>query len=352
MDFHKLIILLLIFVLIGLSAFFSGSETALMAASRLRLRYLSETRPQDRKRIEEVETILRDPERLIGTILLGNNLVNITMSALATALILPVYGEEGILYVMVVLTLVILIFAEITPKVYAKHFSESVSIATAPAIRLVMRISLPAVSFVTFVSRGILRLAGLETTKRKRALFTEAVLQTCIKMAWDDGGITTEERKLLSRVFTLNDKSAADVMVPAHRMTVLPRDSTLEDIVRTVIRTGFSRFPVTKGKGLDIIGIVHSKDILRYTGSSRHFSMDKILRAPVFIPASRKIDVQLRLFQTWKIHQAIVLDDEGKVAGLVTLEDIVEELVGAIEDEHDPSAAAETTGGEGGAAPP
>lgn len=339
MDLHGVINLLLIFVLIGLSAFFSGSETALMAASRLRLRYLSETRPQDRKRIEQVETILKDPDRLIGTILLGNNLVNISMSALATALILPVYGDEGILYVTVVLTLVILIFAEITPKVYAKHFSERVSIVTAPVIRLIMRISLPAVLFVTFVSRGILRLVGLETGKRKRSLFTEAVLQTCIKMAWDDGGITTDERRLLSRVFTLNDRSVGDIMVPVHSMTVLPFDATLEDIVRTVIRTGFSRFPVTKGTGRDIVGIVHTKDILRFTGASRFFSMNRILRAPVFIPVSRKIDVQLRLFQTWKLHQAIVLDERGKVAGLVTLEDIVEELVGAIEDEHDPSPA-------------
>ena len=332
MEANLLFTLLALVVLLGFSAFFSGSETALMAISKLRLRHLAETMPM---RAKLVERVLRRPERLIGTILLGNNLVNVAMSAIATALAISLWGEKGIVYVTVILTLAILIFAEITPKVYARYFNEKVSFLTAPVLNIIMIFFAPVITVITHVTNKILFLIGVDVSKLKHPLFTEAEVITCIKMAWDEGAITDEERKMLSRVFTLNDKAVGEVMIPKGKITALRIDATKQEIVRTILKTGHSRFPVTEGKNLDIVGFVHAKDFFKLIDAKKPISIRKILRPPYFVPADRRIDVQLRSFQTERLHQAVVLDKEGKVAGLITLEDIMEELVGAIRDEHD-----------------
>jgi putative hemolysin len=329
-DLIYMVILLV--VLLGFSAFFSGSETALMAISRLRLRHLAEKKP---RRAGLVERILKKPEKLIGTILLGNNLVNVAMSAIATAIAISMWGERGIAYVTVVLTIVILIFAEITPKVYAKYFNERISFIAAPILKVIMSILHPVVAGVTYVSNKVLLLMGVDVLKIKSPLMTEEEIQTCIKMGLDEGAITAEERKMLSRVFTLNDKTVGEVMVPKEKLTALDFNASIAELSRTIIRTGYSRFPVKKGNDLEIVGFVHGKDILRYMNRKKPGSLKKLVRPPYFVPADKKIDAQLRSFQARKLHQAVVLDKEGKVAGLITLEDILEELVGSIQDEHD-----------------
>ena len=331
---HLIYILILLVVLLGFSAFFSGSETALMAISRLRLRHLAGKRP---RRAGILERLLKKPEKLIGTILLGNNLVNVAMSAIATAIAISVWGERGIAYVTVVLTIVILIFAEITPKVYAKYFNERISFIAAPILSVVMFILNPVVVAVTYVSNKVLFLIGVDVSKIKRPLMTEEEIKTCITMGWDEGAITAEERKMLSRVFTLNDKTVGQVMIPKEKMTALNLNVSITELSKTIIKTGFSRFPVQKGNGLEIVGFVHGKDILQYMNRKKLGSLKKLLRPPYFIPADKKIDAQLRSFQVKKLHQAVVLDKEGNVAGLITLEDILEELVGSIQDEHDMS---------------
>jgi putative hemolysin len=324
--------IVLLLVLLGFSAFFSGAETALMAISKLRLGHLAETMPV---RAKLIERILKKPERLIGTILLGNNLVNVALSAIATALAISLWGEKGIIYVTVVLTLVILIFAEITPKVYAKYFNERVSLLIAPVLNVIMGLFNPAIVVVTYITNKILLLIGVDVTKTKKPLFTEAEVLTCIKMAMDEGTITAEEKKMLSRVFTLNDKTVGEVMVPRDKMKVLHIDTPMEKIVQTILRTGHTRFPVSQGGDSDIVGFIHSKDFFKLIGAQKPISIQRILRPPYFVPADKKIDVQLRSFKAKRLHQAIVLDSKGKVAGLVTLEDILEELVGSIRDEHD-----------------
>ena len=329
---NPIFMFVLLIVLLALSAFFSGSETALMAISRLRLRYLAETKPV---RARVVERVLKEPERLIGTILLGNNLVNVAMSAIATALAISFWGEKGIVYVTGVLTLAILIFAEITPKVYAKYFNERVSLMTAPILNGIMVLSNPVVRLVTYITNKLLLVAGVDVTKMKRPLLTEDEVRTCIKMGWDEGAITAEERRMLSRVFTLNDKEISEVMVPESKMTVLDLNASVEEAINMALKTGYSRFPVTKGTRGSIVGFIHSKDLFRLTDGRRSISLNKIVRPPYFVSADQKIDVQLRSFQARKLHQAVVLDDAGEVVGLITLEDILEELVGSIQDEHD-----------------
>lgn len=243
-ETNHVIVLILLVGLLGFSAFFSGSETALMAISKLRLRHLSETMPM---RVKLVERTLKRPERLIGTILLGNNLVNVAMSAIATALAMSFWGERGIAYVTGILTLVILIFAEITPKVYAKYFNERVSFIAAPVLNVIMMLFNPVIAVVTYVSNKILFLIGVDVSKIKRPIFTEAEVKTCIKMAWDDGALTADERGLLSRVFTLNDKTVSEVMVPKEKMTVLNTGVPMKEIVKTILKTGYTRFPASKG---------------------------------------------------------------------------------------------------------
>ena len=332
MEVNVLFMVIVLLVLLGFSAFFSGSETALMAISKLRLGHLAETMPL---RVKLVQRILKNPERLIGTILLGNNLVNVALSAIATVLAISFWGEKGIIYVTVVLTLVILIFAEITPKVYAKYFNERVSLLTAPVLNVIMGLCSPMIVVITFITNRILLLIGVDVTTIKKPLFTEAEVLTCIKMATDEGGITAEEKKMLSRVFTLNDKTVGEVMVLRKDMILLHIDTPKEAIVKTILRTGHTRFPVSAGRDSAIVGFIHSKDFFKLIGAQKPMSIRKIMRPAYFVPADKKIDVQLRSFKAKRLHQAIVLDNGGKVVGLITLEDILEELVGSIRDEHD-----------------
>lgn len=332
MEANVIIIAMALLLLLVFSAFFSGSETALMAISKLRLEHLAETRPV---RAKLVKRVLKKPERLIGTILLGNNLVNVAMSAIATALAISFWGERGIIYVTVVLTLAILIFAEITPKVYAKYFNEMVSFLTAPVLNVIMILFNPLVMVITYITNKILYFIGVDVTKIKSPLFTEAEVMTCIRMASDEGAISSEEQRMLARIFTLNDKTVGEVMVPGEKIAALPIDTPKDEIVKTILRTGHTRFPVRQGKDADIVGFIHSKDFFKLISAKKTLSIRKIMRPPYFVPADKKIDVQLRSFKAKRLHQAIVLDSGGKVVGLVTLEDILEELVGSIRDEHD-----------------
>jgi putative hemolysin len=321
-----------IVLLLSFSAFFSGSETALMAISRIRLKHLAKTKPRRAKLIEDM---LHKPDRLIGTILLGNNLVNVAMSAIATAIAITLWGDKGIAYVTGILTFAILVFAEITPKVYAKYFNERVSLITAPILRAIMLVINPITITVTFIANKFLLVLGIDVSRIKRPVLTEEEVKTCIQIGWDDGQITLSEKEMLSRIFTLNDKTVEEVMISKEKMTTLDVDWPTEKVLQTVLKSGYSRFPVNRGKGTDIIGFIHAKDILRYFDSKKSFSLDKIIRPPFFIEEDKKIDKQLRNFQAEKIHQAVVLDTDGHVKGLITMEDILEELVGSIEDEYD-----------------
>jgi Mg2+/Co2+ transporter CorB len=329
---HLLILGILLIIFLGCSAFFSGSETALMAVGKLRLKHLAASRP---KRVRLVEELLEKPDRLIGTILLGNNLVNVAMSAVATALAMSVWGEKGIIYVTVGLTIVILIFCEITPKIYAKYFNERMSFFSAPILKVVTAVSAPIVTLVTFLSHKLLLLTGIDMSKIEKPLMTEAEVRTCIQVGWDEGAVTDEERKLLTRVFRLNDKSVAEIMVPREKMATLDLNASIKETIEKVIKTGFSRFPVMTSKTDEVVGVIHAKDLFKIVGDGTFATLEKIILPASFVSADEKIDAQLRRFKALKKHQAIVINQENTPIGLITLEDTLEELVGSIQDEHD-----------------
>ena len=332
MEASIFLMIFILIILLAFSAFFSGSETALMAISRLRLRHISETKP---KRAGYVEKLLEKPERLIGTILLGNNLVNVAMTAIATALAISIWAEKGIIYVTIVLTIIILIFAEITPKVYAKYFNEQVSLITSPILNVIMLFLSPFVNLITYISNKLLLIVGVDVSKERKPLMTEEVIKTCIKMGSEDGSISDEEKRMISRVFTLNDKTVGQVMVPKDKMVILNANSQVKEIFGVVLKTGHSRFPIKESLDEDVIGFIHTKDLFKLIEKRKSGSARKIMRPVYFVPEDKKIDSLLREFQSRKLHQAVVLDAKGKVTGLITLEDVLEQLVGSIQDEHD-----------------
>jgi Mg2+/Co2+ transporter CorB len=290
---------------------------------------------QHRRRVKIVEGILEKPEKLIGTILFGNNLVNIAMSAIATAIAISLWGDTGIVYVTIGLTVIILIFAEITPKIYAKYHNDRISVMVAPALRIMMIIFNPVVIVVTFIAQKLLLLLGIDISKIKRKLVTEAEVKTLVEIGREEGTITAEEKRILARVFTLNDKTVGDIMVPKKCMMMLSTDSSIDQAIKTIKQSGFSRYPVSRGKSREITGFIHAKDLLGKTGRKNLGSVKSLVRMPYFIPEKKKIDSQLRSFKARKLHQAVVLDEKGEVVGLITLEDILEQMVGSIEDEYD-----------------
>src|SRR4030042_691261 len=324
---------ILIVLLLGCSAFFSGSETALMTVNRVRLRQVAK---KHKRGVKIVEGILEKPEKLIGTILLGNNLVNVAMSAIATAIALSLWGDAGIIYVTAVLTVIILIFAEITPKVYARYHSERISLLTAPILKGIMTIFQPVIAGATFLVRKLLLLVDIDISRTRRAIVTEGEVKTLINMSWEDGSISAEEKDMLAKIFTLNDKSVADVMVPKRRMVTLTSEQTIDQALKTIKRHGFSRYPVKNSKTQEIIGFIHDKDLLgKKRGNMKLRSMKKLIRPPYFISENKKINSQLRHFKSRKMHQEVVLDEQGDITGLLTLEDILEQMVGSILDEYD-----------------
>jgi putative hemolysin len=323
---------ILIVLLLGCSAFFSGSETALMTVSRARLRQLAKKRSRG---VKIVEGILEKPERLIGTILLGNNLVNVAMSAIATAIALSLWGDAGIIYVTVVLTVIILIFAELTPKVYARYHSEAISLITAPILRGIMTVFRPVTVGATFLVQKMLLVMDIDITRSRRNVVTEGEVKSLINIGWEDGSISAEEKEMISKIFTLNDKPVSEVMVPRRRMVTLRSDYTIDRSLKIIKRHGFSRYPVKDTKTQEIIGFIHAKDLLGKSGNKKLSSMKRLIRPAYFIPDNKKINSQLRHFKSRKLHQAVVLNEKGDVAGLITLEDILEQMVGRIEDEYD-----------------
>ncbi len=179
---------------------------------------------------------------------------------------------------------------------------------------------------------------GIDIKKAKRPLTTEAEVRTLIQMSWEDGSITDDEKKLLSRVFTLNDMTVENIMIPKKRITTLSSDMSIEQALRIIKKTGHSRYPIIRGKSHEIIGFLHVKDLLGKSSPKKIGALRNVIRQAYYINKNKKIDAQLRAFKARKLHQAIILDEDGEVVGLVTLEDILEQMVGSIEDEYDTPA--------------
>jgi putative hemolysin len=321
--------LLGLFLLFILSAFFSGSETALTALDRFRLKYLVEKK---RPGAERLDRLIEHPDRLLSAILIGNNVVNIAASVFATALFIKLYGDQGELMTILVMTPVLLIFSEVCPKTYAAQNPERVSFLVMRPILLIMWLLTPLIWLVTGISRLLTRLFPGEAD---RPLISEDEIKSIISVGEQDGVVAEEQRRMLHGVFELSKSRVRDLMVPRTEVVGIEAGSSFSEVLSLVQTAHHSRFPVYRESLDSIVGIIHSKDILNYVNRPEEFQLEREARAPYFVPESKPVNLLLQSFRARKIHLAIVVDEYGGVEGIVTLEDVIEEVFGDIEDEYD-----------------
>ncbi len=324
-----------IFVLLLLSAFFSGSETALTAASKARLFALEK---EGNKRAAMVNKIRDQKDRLIGALLLGNNLVNILASALATSVLIKMFGEAGVVYATLVMTLLVLIFAEVLPKTYALHFADRMSMAIAPVIRVVTIVFAPITEMITRVVRMILKALGEDVTVVAPGTYLE-VLRGAIELHTGPAAETQQQRAMLRSILDLADVEVDEIMTHRKNVTIIDASLPMDKIVEEVLNSPYTRLPLWKDNQDNIIGVIHVKALLKamkaQEGEVSMLDIEAIAAEPWFIPENITLFDQLQAFRQRRGHFALVVDEYGSFMGIVTLEDILEEIVGEIEDEMD-----------------
>jgi len=332
--------------LLVLSGFFSGSETALTAASRGKLRAQAE---KGSRGAGTALTITEDNERLIGSVLLGNNLVNILAASLATALFTRLLGESGVALATLVMTLLVLIFAEVLPKTYAITNAEAAASRAAPVIVWVIRIFDPVVAAVRWLVRLILRGFGVQTDPDSHILAVRDEIAGALWLGQSEGVVEKEDRDRVLGALDLGDRAVEEVMLHRSRIEMLDVAAQPRDILAQCLASNHTRLPLYANDQDNIVGIVHAKDLLRAihkfavegeTGASDldAFDVRTIAREPYFVPETTTLDEQMRQFLRMRSHFALVVDEYGALQGLITLEDILEEIVGEIVDEFDAEA--------------
>jgi Mg2+/Co2+ transporter CorB len=325
-----------ILFLLVLSGFFSGSETGLTAVSRARLTEL-ERRGSARATMALALTATR--ERLIGALLLGNNVVNISASALATVALVRIFGDSGAFVATIAMTALVLIFGEVLPKTYAIAYPDRVALAGAPIIRVLVAVFGPIVMLVEYIVKMVLRVFGVDIDGAQSVLSAHEELRGAINLHHKEGTVVKNDRDMLGGILAMQDLEVADIMVHRTRMTMIDGDQDSKDIVGIVLKSGHTRIPVWKETPDNIIGVLHAKNLFaalqKLNGDASKLNIEDILSPPWFVPDTRAIPDQLNAFLKRKSHFAIVVDEYGEVQGLITLEDIIEEIVGDIKDEHD-----------------
>jgi len=339
--------ILAVIALLGFSAFFSGSETALTAASRARTH--RQAREGDKRAIR-LEKLTADRERLLGSILLGNNLVNILASALATSVFIKLVGEAGVAYATLVMTLLVLIFAEVLPKTYAISNPDRMALVVAPFVNIFVQSFSPVVRLVRRIVRGTLSMFGIDLAGRDDVLSVREEIRGAIDLGASEGGIRKAHRDMLGSILDLDEITLEDVMIHRKSMALLDIAEPPEKIVDQVIESPFTRLPVYEGDTENIIGVIHAKDVLRALRDKRtpaEIDIRSIMSEAWFVPETTTLREQLSAFLSRRAHFALVVDEYGALQGLVTLEDILEEIVGDISDEFDQALIGIKSLGEG-----
>ncbi len=345
-----------IVALLVLSAFFSGSETALTAASRGKLRTQADKGSAGARR---ALAITDDNEKLIGAVLLGNNLVNILAAALATALFTRLFGDSGVALATLVMTVLVLIFSEVLPKTYAITRPEAAASLVAAPISVVVSVIAPLVAAVRALVRGILWLFGVSTDPSSHILAVREEIAGAITLGHVEGAVEKEDRDRLLGALDLNDRQVEEIMRHRSEIEMLDADRPLSELLEDVLKSAHTRLPIYKGEPENIVGVVHAKDLLRaihartMTDEGAAHLLDEVdIRAvamePYFVPETTTLDEQMRQFLERQTHFALVVDEYGALQGLLTLEDILEEIVGEITDEFDPEEGSELQRAENG----
>lgn len=332
-----------ILVLLVMSGFFSGSETALTAASRGKLRSAAD---KGSRGAQTALDITEDNERLIGSVLLGNNVVNILATSLATAVLTKVFGQNGVAAATLIMTLLVLIFAEVLPKTVAITNPEKVASFVATPIRLVVRLFAPIVAAVRFFVRGVLLVFGVRTDPDSHILAVREEIAGALQLGHSEGIVEKEDRDRILGALDLNERVVEEIML--HRSGIEVIDATLpaQDILTQCLQSQHTRLPIYQDDPENIVGVIHAKDLLRamhkllILGDANakalaDFDIMTVAMPPYFVPETTTLDDQMREFLRRKSHFALVVDEYGGLQGLITLEDILEEIVGEIADEFD-----------------
>ena len=313
-------------ILIILSAFFSGSETALVSLSIVKVRSLLR---QKRKGAESLYRLKQNPQRLIITILIGNNLVNIGAAAIATSLFTKMFGSSGVGIATGVMTFLVLIFGEITPKTFATQNAERMSLIISRPIEILSIILLPFVKFFHAISKGMSMILG----SRKEKKLSEDELRTIVTMGVEEGILNKEAAEMIHNILEFEGTKVTEIMTPSVDIKMVDGNKRLKDVIDFVIKSPFSRYPVYINDNDKIIGILDIDDVLRYIKDRKlNVKVKNISRKPFFVPESKEIDDLLTEFEGKETPIAMVVDEYGDVVGLVTMEDILEEIVGDIFD--------------------
>ena len=333
-----------IVLLLVLSAFFSGSETALTAASRGKLRTQAD---KGSRGAQSALSVTEDNEKLIGSVLLGNNLVNILGTSLATALFTRAFGESGVALATLVMTLLVLIFAEVLPKTYAISNAEKAASAVAPVIAVLVTLLAPVVGAVRLLVRGVLRVFGVRIDPDSHIMAVREEIAGALQLGHSEGVVEKEDRDRILGALDLSDRFVEEIMLHRSNIAMIDADAEPETILEQCLQSPHTRLPVYRGEQENIIGVVHAKDLFRAmyeqaggaggdAGRLQSFDIREVAKDPYFVPETTTLDEQMRQFLRMRSHFALVVDEYGALQGLITLEDILEEIVGEITDEFDP----------------
>lgn len=324
---------ILLVTLLFLAALTAACEIAMVAVSRLRLRKLSS---EGSKTAKIIMHILEVPERFFSTMLVTNNIIGALIAVLVTEMVINVFGVGGNLDVVIstVIASALIIISEVTAKTIATQYPERISFFLARPMQVFIKIFSPVVALFAFVTERIVRLVGVQK-KGKASLVSTEDMRTLIKIGEEEGVLNKEEAGMLSRIFDFRGTLVKKVMTPKSEMVSIDVGSRLEDITAKVSESGYSRIPVYKDKPENIIGVINSKDLLNLSLNKDLIVLQDIIYPATFIPDTRKVSDLLKEFQKGHTHLAIVVDNSGRAQGVVTLEDLLEEIVGEIEDEYD-----------------
>ena len=329
MDSSDVTQLIILIILLILSAFFSSAETALTTVNRMRIRGLAD---EGNKRAKTVLKITDNSSKMLSSILIGNNIVNLSAASLTTTLAYKL-GGSMVAIASALLTILIILFGEITPKTLATLHAEKMSLIYAPVIHLFMKIMTPVIFIINGLSNGILFLLRIDPNARTDQM-TESELRTIVDVSHEDGVIESDEKEMIYNVFDLGDARAKDVMVPRVHVTFADVNSTYKELIEIFREDKFTRLPIFEDTTDNVIGTINMKDLLLYD-NTREFNIRDILREAYFTYEYKSISELLVEMRQASFNIAIVLDEYGETAGLITLEDILEEIVGEIHDEYD-----------------
>ncbi len=326
----------IVVVCLLVSAFFAASETALTGASRASMLRLSK---QGNREAGVVSSLFNMRERLIGALLLGNNIANIGASALATGILTAWFGDVGVLYATAVMTVMVVIFAEVLPKTIAINAPDRISLLVARPMKVTVYLLGPFLTVIEVIVLALMKLFGIKVGANQAILSPTERLRGAVDLLHHEGKVEKQDRDMFGGLLDLRELQVSDVMVHRTEMTMINADLPPEELVREVLATEYTRIPLWRDKPENIIGVLHAKDLLRAIraadGDTSNIDVATIALPPWFVPEMRPVSEQLKAFRRRKTHFALVVDEYGEVEGLVTLEDILEEIVGDISDEHD-----------------